>query len=265
MIDLLTEQLKAHREYKAFALVTLVKTQGATPRSVGSKMMVFSDGSTRGTIGGGVLEKQVVADALLCLRDRSKALKEYENRAEEADSPCGGTITVYMEADETAPHLVVCGAGHVGGALIKLASMLKYHVTAIDTRNTEMIAENVKQADNFIHVENFHEGIEALDFAPGAYYLVSTYGHTQDGEALAAVLKKEPAYIGMMGSPVKIQTIFNDLRKKGFEEEQLTFIHTPVGLNIGGEDPPEIALSILSEIQMIRYHGNAQSMRDISL
>jgi len=268
LINLLEEQLKARREKRAFALVTLVKTQGTTPRSVGSKMLVFEDGSIIGTIGGGVLERQAAEDALRCIKSRSKELREYENRSPEPGAACGGTITAYIEADEGVSQLVVCGAGHVGGCLIKLAALLQYHVTAIDTRQNEMIEENVREADRFVGAESFYEGIRSLDVSPGAYYLVSTYGHAQDAEALAAVLEKEAAYIGMLGSPGKISAIYGKLREKGFCEEAIASIHAPVGLHIGGESPMEIAVSIMAEMQMVRYSGSGRplkSMRQLQL
>ena len=259
-MDIIQAQLKAIKEKKAYALVTLVKTEGTTPRGVGSKMIVFADGSFEGTIGGGVLEKQVIGDAVECVKNGRKTLNVYENRAEESGSPCGGVITVFIEAEQGAPELVVAGAGHVGGCVIALAATAGYRITVIDTRESEQIAQNIKQADSFVRAENFYQGLKTLDASPRAFYLVSTYSHETDGEALAAALEKDAAYIGMMGSQVKIRTLFDKLRGKGFSDAQLAFIHTPVGLDIGGETPPEIALSIMAEIQMIRYGGTGRSV-----
>ena len=262
-MDILQAQLEAAGEKKAYALVTLLKTEGVTPRGVGSKMIVFEDGSFDGTIGGGVLEKQVLADALEILKSRSTVLREYENRSEEDGSPCGGVITVFIESVQSTPQLIVCGAGHVGGALINLAAMLGYHITAIDTRDTEMTAENTKNADKLVLVDDFYDGIKSLDIAPGAFYLISTFGHKQDGEALAAALEKDAAYIGMMGSPMKISSLFSKLRERGFSDDRIAFVHAPIGLDIGGETPQEIALSIMSEMQMIRYGGTGRSVKDV--
>ena len=261
-MDILQAEVKARQEKKTYALVTLVKTEGATPRSVGSKMLVFADGTFKGTIGGGILEKQVIADSVLCINSREKALKEYENRAEETGSPCGGLITVFIEPELGAPELVVAGAGHVGGCLIRLASALGYRITAVDTRDTEMTAENVKLADSFVLIEDFYEGLKSLNIGPNAFYLISTYSHATDGQALAAALEKEAAYIGMMRSPVKIKTLFDKLRESGYSDAQLASINAPVGLNIGGETPPEIALSIMAEMQMIRYGGTDRPLKD---
>jgi len=262
-MDILEAQLEARREKKKYALVTLVKTEGATPRGVGSKMLVFADGSSQGTIGGGVLERQVVEDALRCVRDGKIALNVYENRAEEAGSPCGGLITVFIEPEQGPPELVVAGAGHVGGCLIALAAALGYRITAVDTRDTEATAANVKQADSFVLVEDFYQGVKSLDTGPGAFYLVSTYSHATDCEALAAALEKDAAYIGMMGSRMKIKTLFSKLLERGYTEAQLASVNAPVGLHLGGESPPEIALSIMAEMQKIRCGGTGRHMKDL--
>ena len=254
MINIIEEQLKAQKNNKAYAMATIIATHGATPRSVGSKMMVFEDKTIIGTVGGGVLEEQVIVDAVEILNKNRKMTKIYENKAKSDISPCGGNISVFIESYRSNTNLVVCGAGHVGAAVIKMASLMNYHITVLDTRDTEITKENVKDADCFELIPDFYQGVIDTEFAEGSYILVSTYGHEEDCEALAAMLEKKAAYIGMMGSPIKIRSIFNKLLERGFTQEQLDFIHTPVGLNIGGETPAEIAVSILSEIQAVRYH-----------
>ncbi len=254
MINIIEEQLKAQKEKKPYALATIIETKGTTPRSVGSKMMIFEDGTVIGTIGGGVLENQVIEDGITTLKNNQKQVKQYENKATGGISPCGGTITVFIEANRNNEvNLVVCGAGHVGASVINMASLLNYHITVLDTRDTEITRENVKNADRFDLIETFYQGIKDTEIPNGSYILVSTFGHEEDCEALAAVLDKKAAYIGMMGSKMKINSIFKKLKERGFTQEQLEFIHTPVGLDIGGETPAEIALSILAQMQAVRY------------
>ena len=261
-MDLLQAQFEARQAKKPYALVTLVKAEGAAPRGAGSKMIVFENGHSFGTIGGGVLEKKVLADAVECLRDGRAILKDYENRAAEEGSPCIGVATVFIDPEKGAPQLVVCGTGHVGGAVIELASKLGYYVTAIDTRDEELTANHAKNADRFITVKDFYTGLHSLDTAPKSFFLVSTYGHAEDAEALCAALEKGAVYIGMTGSRQKIEAIFSKLKDKGFTDEQLAFIHTPVGLDIGGETPTEIALSIMAEMQMTRYDRTGRKGRE---
>ncbi len=254
MVNIIEEQIKAQKNNQAYALATIVETKGVTPRSVGSKMMVLEDGTITGTIGGGVLENQVIVDAKEMIRKNQKALKKYENKAQSDISPCGGQISVFIETHRSGTSLVVCGAGHVGASVINIASMLNYHVTVLDTRDTDITRENVKNADHFELIPDFYSGIKEAIIPEGSYILVSTYSHETDCEALAAVLEKKAAYIGMMGSKVKINSIFKKLLEKGYTKEELDFIHTPVGLDIGGETPAEIAISIIAQIQAIKYN-----------
>ncbi len=254
MINIAEEQVKAQKRNCPYALATIIETRGTTPRSVGSKMLVFEDGTVIGTIGGGVLEKQVIDDAIIILGKNLKQVKQYENKSTGGISPCGGQISVFIEANRNNNvNLIVCGAGHVGASVIKMANLLNYHITVLDTRDTEITRENVQYADRFELIDEFYHGIKNTEIPDGSYILVSTYGHEEDCEALAAALEKNAAYIGMMGSAMKIKSIFKKLQERGFTQEQLDFVHTPVGLNIGGETPSEIALSILAEIQSVRY------------
>jgi len=259
-MDILQAQLTAQQSGRAYALVTLVQADGTTPRSTGSKMIVYQDGATLGSVGGGVMEKQIIPDAVLYIQTQQKGLRTYENRAEESDTPCG-FVTVFIEAAHTAPTLVICGAGHVGGCVVRMAAQLGYHVMVVDTRATEVTAENAKQANTLTICENFYEGLTALDVTAQAYYLIATFGHAQDGEALAAVLNKDARYIGMLGSPQKIQAIFEKLNKKGYDKQLLGSVHSPVGLDIGGETPEEIAISIIAEMQMVRYGRTGRSLQ----
>ena len=261
-MDVYEALMEAREKRRPYALATIVKTEGVTPRGVGSKMLVYKDGSFMGSIGGGILEKQVLGDAVQCIADCGKLLYEYENRDEETDSPCGGTITVYIEAEEGAPDLVVVGAGHVGAGVIRLASALGYYVTVIDIRDTEMTMENTRDADIFVLAEDFAEGVEALPMRNDAFYLVSTFSHGTDCDALAAVLEKGAKHIAMMGSSAKIKTIFAKLRERGFSEAQLAAVNTPAGLDIGGETAEEVAFAIVAEMQMQRYGGTGRPLRD---
>ena len=260
MIHLLEEQLAAKNQGRPYALATVVNVAGSTPRGVGVKMMVYEDGSFVGTVGGGYIEQNVIKDAVACIKKGSCVLKEYEN-SYGSEPNCGGQATVYIDVEVTVPLLVICGLGHVGAAVARTAAMMDWEIIGIDTRDEEIILENAKIADRFYHVDDFREGIKNLQISSGAYYLVSTYSHDTDAEAMAAVLDKEPRYAGMMGSPGKIKTVREKLLSYGHQEKQVDFIHAPIGLDIGGSTPPEIGLSIMGEIQMIRYGRTGKPMK----
>ena len=117
-----------------------------------------------------------------------------------------------------------------------------------------MIAPAIKAADRFIQLENFGEALANTRLPAGAYYVVASYSHAADGEALGGVLHHtDAAYVGMIGSRRKVEAIRQKLTAEGITAEQLDAVHSPIGLSLGGETPEEIAVSILAELLMTRY------------
>lgn len=251
--DIFTEELEARRARKSYAVVTIVESDGSTPRSSG-KMMVFADGQIRGTVGGGALEMLARRDAADALRSGSNALRRYDLNGETSNTgmTCGGSMTVFIEVYRANPLLVMCGAGHVGGSLIRAARLAGFDVLLVDDRPEELIAENIALADRFLPVKDFEADLKSATIEPGAFYVIATHGHAHDGAALAAALTKEGAYVGMIGSRKKIGALFARLRERGFTDEQLSAVYTPIGLDLGGETPGEISISIISEILMVK-------------
>ncbi|MEZ3435091.1 MAG: XdhC/CoxI family protein [Lachnospiraceae bacterium] len=254
VIEIVKEQMRAYEEGKSCAVVTIVEADGSTPRSKG-KMIVYTDGSTKGTIGGGAVELLAIRDARECIRKGENLAKTYDlnSPSSETGMTCGGCMTVLIEAFAARPLLVVCGAGHVGGAVLHLASFVGFDTLLIDDREEAAIADKIALADRFVRVKGFEEEVAAMDIRPDAYYLIATHGHSFDGEALAAILTKEAKYIGMIGSSKKIEALFGRLKEKGFTQEQLDKVYTPVGLDLGGETPEEIAVAVIAEVMAVKY------------
>lgn len=251
--DLLREELEARRARKSYAVATIVQTDGSTPRSSG-KMLVYEDGSSRGTVGGGSIEQLARQDAAAAIRRGKNALRSYDLTGEDSGTgmTCGGQMTLFIEVFRASPLLVVCGGGHVGSSLIRMARPVGFEILLVDDRPEESIAEAVALAERFVQVRDFEAELGALPIEPGAFFVIATHGHACDEEALAAALTKEGAYVGMLGSRKKIGSVFARMREKGFTDEQLSAVYTPIGLDLGGETPEEIAVSILSEILMVK-------------
>lgn len=162
-------------------------------------------------------------------------------------------MSVLIEAFIAKPLLVMIGAGHVGAAVMHIAEFIGYDTLLIDDRTDEQIADKIAAAGRFVRVKDFEAEIKAMDIPDGAYYVIATHGHAHDGAALAGTLSKNAAYIGMIGSSKKIAALFAKLTAQGASEEQLSTVYTPIGLDIGGETPEEIAVSIMAQIQQVRY------------
>lgn len=252
-IDVVKEQVKAYEKGIAHAVVTIVHSDGSTPRTNG-KMIVYSNGATKGTIGGGNVECMATADALQCIREGSNRLRTYDMTSAESETgmECGGTLSVMIEAFTIRPVLVMCGAGHVGEAVLHLASFAGFDTVLVDNREEEDISDKIALADRFIKVSDYTKDLAQADIPDNAHYVIATQGHKYDMEALAAVLQKNYAYAGMIGSSKKIDAVFEKLLAEGFDQAKLDEVYTPIGLDIGGETPEEIAVSILAEILMVK-------------
>lgn len=255
MKDLLLEQLQAQKDRKNYAVVTIVDASGSTPRTSG-KMLVYESGLSSGTVGGGAHEQMAKRDAVACIHAGVNTLKHYEitGTAAQAGRVCTGSITVFIEVYRTAPLLVVCGGGHVGRNLIPMAKMAGFDVLLIDTRAPEVIPESVSLADRFERVPDFESGLRSLDLDPSAYYVLCSYSHATDSAALSAVLDKPRAYVGMVGSRAKIASVFAQMHEKGHTDEELAQVHSPIGLDLGGETPAEVAVAILAELISLRHN-----------
>ena len=264
-MNLLEEQLNAQKQKRDYAVVTVIKTDGSTPRHSGSKMMVFSDSSIIGTIGGGAIETLAIKDAVECINANSNSYKKYDLAPENKDlsMACGGDMEVFIEVYRNKPLLVMCGAGHVGKALIQLAKMLEFEVMLVDNRALSRIQDTIELADEFVPVDDFEEGVGGLEVDPGAYFVIATWGHKHDRYALKGALLKHAAYIGVIGSREKIAVMFDMMLKEGYSKEQLNDIYTPIGLDIGSETPMEIALAIMAEILCVKNNATGKSLKDL--
>ena len=217
-------------------------------------MIVYADGTTLGTVGGGAAELQVTKDAVAQIKRGCNVLHHYNVGAETADDgmQCGGKLSVLIEVYRANPLLVVVGGGHVGRCLIRVAKQTGFDVLLFDDRPAEAVPESAALADRFIRVTDFARDICAADVPAGAYFVICGHSHADDGIALKAALTKQAAYVGMLGSRRKMEALFTMLREQGVTEAQLAAVHTPIGLDLGGETPPEIAIAILAEILQVK-------------
>ena len=253
LCDLLQEQADSLRGGKDFAVVTIVRADQLARTS--GKMIVYADGSISGTVGGGMWEQAAIRDALEALKTGENAVKVYNFNSDlaKAGFQCSGELTVFIEVcrDESL-QLVVVGGGHVGNAVICAAKTVGFTVTLVDTRGEAEIGGSIRMADRFVRVDSFGD-VAGVRLPHDPYYVVSTYGHMVDGAALGGVLKRGDArYIGMLGSRKKVNAIYEKLEEAGFNRAQLETIHSPIGLDLGGETPEELAVAIVGEILAVK-------------
>ena len=241
---------------RAAALCTIIRTQGSTPRHVGSKMLVFTDGSIVGTIGGGEMESRVVIEALHVLEVGVPKILEYTMSDPERGDPgvCGGHLEIFVEPIKSKPVMVIVGAGHVGRAVAYLAHWLGFHVVVTDDRPEMCTHEVLPQADQFYPI-SFRDFTEKFDLSPWTYFVLTTRSVDVDLEGLPAILQSDAEYIGVIGSQRRWATTKQKLKEIGITDEKISRVKSPIGLALNAETPEEIAVSIIAEIIMLRRKG----------
>lgn len=237
------------------ALVTIVSARGSTPQRVGAKMLVFADGRTIGTIGGGCYESDAFGKAREAITARRPQLVHYElsdDFAQETGLICGGQMDVYIEPIEPSPELYIIGGGHVGYHLARLAHEVGFRVHVVDDREKFANRERFPTAEEVV-ADDIPTWLAATTLPPHAYAVIVTRGHTNDLEALRALAPRELRYLGLIGSRAKVARVYDALTADGVPAEQLTRIHAPIGLDIGAVTPQEIAVSILAELIAVKH------------
>jgi xanthine dehydrogenase accessory factor len=241
------------------ALVTITASTGSTPQRVGAKMLVYADGRTIGTIGGGCYENDAFWKAREAIKARKPQNVKYEltdDFAEESGLICGGQMEVFIEPVEPAPDVYVFGAGHVGAFLARMSHEAGFRVHVVDDR------EKFASADRFpagveVNVDDIPAWLEAHELPATAYAVIVTRGHRHDLDAMRALAPRRLRYVGLIGSRAKVKRIFDALLEEGIDADALRAVHAPIGLDIGAITPQEIAVSILAELIAVK-HGKLQ-------
>ncbi len=154
---------------------------------------------------------------------------------------------IYFEFIRQTYRVVVCGAGHISIPIIKMCKLLELPVTVIDDRITFTNNALNAGADKVI-CQPFDKALDQIQGDSGSFFVIVTRGHRYDQICLEKIIDKENAYIGMIGSKLRVSKVLDYLEDKGKDREKLNRVYTPIGLKIGSETPAEIAVSIMAQI-----------------
>jgi xanthine dehydrogenase accessory factor len=252
----------ALRRGEAVALVTIVRANGSTPQRAGAKMLVYEDGRTVGTIGGGCYENDALGKARAAIASGRPALLHYDlndDFAQENGLVCGGQMEVHIDPLSPAPHLYVVGAGHVGWHLARVAADAGFRLHVIDDREKFANRDRFPDADEVI-AEPIPDWLNSADLPSSAFVVIVTRGHQHDMDALRALAARDLRYVGLIGSRAKVTRIFDALGADGMPPERLKRVHAPIGLDIGAITPAEIAISILAQLIAVRRGVDTAAM-----
>ncbi|WP_303863135.1 XdhC/CoxI family protein [Alkalibaculum bacchi] len=158
-----------------------------------------------------------------------------------------GDEKAYMEFLTQKYNVVICGAGHISMPIISMCKLLDLPVTVIDDRTS--FANNARNAGaDLVVCEPFDSALDQIKGDNGTFFVIVTRGHRYDQICLQKIIQKENAYIGMIGSKVRVAKVLDYLEEEGIDREKLNKVYTPIGLKIGSETPAEIAVSIMAQI-----------------
>ena len=259
MDDIFEEIVKIRSEGGRAALATITTIKGSTPRTEGSKMLVRSDGSILGSIGGGSLEAKVCREAEEVIADGKSRVLQFDLTGKEVAEEgmiCGGNMEVFVEPIMTKPVLYIFGGGHISFFIAKIGKMLGVKLVVIDDREEFASPDRFPEADETI-ARDLEDVFPGLRITPSSYIVIVTRGHILDEKVLEWAVKTDAGYVGMIGSRKKNSTIFTHLESRGISKELLETVHAPIGLDIHAETPEEIAVSIMAEIIMVRREADS--------
>lgn len=248
-------------EYKSqglsAVLVTVTEVKGEGPVEVGKKMVVSEHGDAVGTVGGGALEYQAREYCKKVVNERKSTMKKYLlnegsvlEDTETLPMVCGGVVTLFYEYVGFQQYIYIFGGGHVGQALTNVLNTLNYHITMIDERKD--VYDKFTGANEKHHAK-FTDFIEQKSIKEGSFVVICTPSHKHDYNVVNKILELDlsPSYMGMLCSPKKLKEYLDQTRKMFDREINLNNFYSPIGLNLGGGSPEEIAISITAEIMAV--------------
>lgn len=231
---------------KNAVLATVVEVKGASPAKAGAQIVLLEDGTTAGTVGGGKLEAAILADAENAIHNGNTRLAHYELTEEGPDAVgtlCGGDVSVFIQPFLPLPQLIIVGGGHIGRPLKLMGAVAGFDVIVVDA---EPGCADIPE-------------LAGVRMTADSYVVLITTDHISDEAALRQVIYSPVRYIGMIGSRAKCSTIMEHLKADGIAPEALQRVYAPIGLDLGGPAPEEIAVAILAEAIAVRYGGKGSS------
>jgi xanthine dehydrogenase accessory factor len=250
-------ELAAQR--KSFAIATVVRVEGSSSARLGSKAIIDDQGKILlGWVGGGCAESAVRSQALTCMQSDQPQLISLNMQDEVlgVGMPCGGVMDVYIEPVVPQPELLIAGHGRIAETLAALGHWMNFSVTVNDP-SAERAA--FPTADRIV-TRDFDLAETPMDAR--TYAVIATL-HKNDHLWLKKALESEAGYVALVASAHRSALVLDYLRLEGIAPEKLERVWAPAGLDLGAATPEEIALSIMSQIVLVRRGGSAKDLKHV--
>lgn len=239
--DDLTDALIAVRDtHRPAAIATVIAEQTNTDLAIGDRLVLTPEGRAAGRLLNSDLAEQVHRDVQLALERGKSSLCRYVGKQHD--------IEVFLEYVPPPRRLVVFGGGHDAQPLVRMAKLLGWHVSVVDGRAHFARPERFPEADQAL-VSSIDSAFVHGELVRGAAVAVMTHSLIQDAHWLQWVLQHEPCYVGQLGPRQRTEDLLDGIRERLGAVPGLDRLHYPVGLDLGGDAPESVALSVLAEIE----------------
>jgi xanthine/CO dehydrogenase XdhC/CoxF family maturation factor len=245
---------KVNEKRQTAALVTLFSLQDRKGPQYGTCLLLKEDGGLVQHVP--VLKEVLLADANEVLINQNSSFKNY--------SSDDHNITAFIEVIKPPVSIIIIGAGNDVVPVVNMADILGWETTVVDGRANYAKQERFVSACQVL-VAKPENVLEQITIDEHTVFVLMTHNYNYDMAMLRQLLQKNVQYIGMLGPKKKRERMLNELKDEGsnFTGQQLSVLHSPVGLDIGAETSEEIALSILAEIKAMFANKDVQSLRKI--
>lgn len=238
---------------ESFTIATVIIVKGSSSGKTGDKAIFDKNGKRiLGWVGGGCVENRVAQTALEALADGKPRIIDVNLESDnmELGIPCGGIMTILVEPHKKAPVLLVRGMGRVVETLAEFGHKLNFRVLVQIPEDEQSRFKNADQIiTDPLDLESIDESID--------YFILASH-YRDDHEQTFSALKAGIPYVAVVASRKKADLILEYLKENDIQEEAMKRFHSPAGLDLNAKSAEEIALSILSEIVMLKNGGSGQ-------
>ncbi|MBF7084458.1 XdhC family protein [Desulfallas sp. Bu1-1] len=254
--------LKAVESGTPAVLYTVIDSQGYPGLKEGSRLLAIAGGEVYGTLGISLLDEQVMARAANIFQRAVPNTGIIEINALGLDAGCELPVKILEDSFFPQKKLIIFGGGHVAVPLVQMASILGYQTVVVDDRPEFVSPGRFPNADALI-CSDLAKGLPENEIDASTSIVIITRGHQYDLACLETVIGSRACYIGMIGSSSKVRQTFKTLLNKGINKKDLEKVSAPIGLDLGGQKPAEIALSILAEMVAREYNGSCRPLKEV--
>ena len=211
---------------------------------LGQKLLIWPDGRIQGDLGIPNLNVQVQDYALGLFKTQKSEKHVFSVHGKEE-------MTVFIDVYPPPPKLIMVGAVHIAQPLVTMAKAIGFKTIVLDARGAFATKQRFPNADELI-VRWPAEALAEMTIDEATYIVFLTHDEKLDNPALEVVLRSQAHYIGALGSRKTHAKRVEALKEMDLSDEQIGRMYAPVGLDLGGRKPEEIAVSIIAEIVAVR-------------